>query len=132
MAYLYIKIVHRHLQSNNSHHFKVVHAHSVIQHALILDFYDTKTKAMQNNYYKKSLFMTLQKNKVKVKSLTRNLMLIALLMGAILITMIWSYLSKNGLLIIAPFFAYTVYIIYRILSLWHTHKKIKQQLQSIK
>lgn len=86
---------------------------------------------MQNHYHKKSLFITLQKNKVKVKTLTRNLMLIAFFMGAIFIATIWTFLSKNGLLIIAPFFAYTVYIIYKIMSLWHVHKKIKQQLQSI-
>ena len=86
---------------------------------------------MHQNIHRKSLKITLLENKLKVKTLTKNLIATSMLVSIFLLVFSFNLDSNIALLIAFPTSIYILYASCQILSLWSTHRKIKQKLKTL-
>lgn len=84
---------------------------------------------MQHHIHKQSLKITLLENRGKVKTHTKNLIVLSILICSALLVISFKLENSTAFLITIPTSIYTLYASYQIRSLWRTHKKIKQKLK---
>ena len=86
---------------------------------------------MHQKIHKQSLKITLLENRVKVKTLTKNLMGISVLICIALLVLSINQKTKSVLFIAILISVYIIYACYQILNLWNTRKKIKTKLKTL-
>jgi hypothetical protein len=86
---------------------------------------------MHKNIHKQSLKITLLENKVKIKKNTKNLIVLSIVISIALVVFSFTIENSAAFLIAIPTASYTLYASYQILSLWSTHKKIKQKIKTL-
>lgn len=86
---------------------------------------------METAVHKKSLMYTLQENKVKVKRATKILLLLTLVSIFLLLVYAFTNITQWYAIAIIVFSGYILHLCYKIISLWHTRKKIKRKLKTL-
>lgn len=83
---------------------------------------------MIQDIHKKALLCTLQESKIKVRRITKKLMIITMLIILTLLALTFIYINIWYATAVLFICFYTAYLCFNILSLWQKRKQIKQRL----